>query len=446
MKPFAVSPVSCLQGEISLPGDKSIAHRAVILSALAQGKTRIENFPTNKDCLSTVNAFKRLGVKITLIRKKDAISTVKVSGAGLRGLKKPKGPVFIGESGTTFRLLLGVLAGQDFEARLLAGKSLSKRPMLRVIDPLRRMGAEVYGIRTTVYGRRDEYPPITIKGGKLKPITYKVPVASAQVKSAILLAGLYASGATQVFEPIKTRDHTERMLGLFKARLKVKGNIIVMKGGKELVPLKKIYVPGDISSAAFFIVLGTIAKNSRILIRNVSLNPTRAGILKVLERMGALIKIKNQKSKIKNGFPMGDILVKTSSLKGAFVSRREIPSLIDELPILMVAASLAQGRTVFEGVGELRVKETDRIKSMTQNLKKMGAKIEVIKVGNSENIVIHGVRQLKGAKVKSFGDHRTAMSMVVAGLVASRATLIDDISCINKSFPDFTTILSSLMH
>ena len=440
MRPFVVKNQPSLRGEISLLGDKAITHRAVILSCLARGNTRIKNFPDNDDCQATISAFRSLGVKA----KKEK-GTLNISGVGLCGLFKPKSPIFINESGTTFRLLLGILAGQDFKTKLLAGKSLSKRPMLRVILPLRLMGAVIHGqTGKRANGQREEYPPISIKGGNLKPIAYKMPLASAQVKSAILLAGLYAEGRTSVSEPIKTRDHTERMLKLFKADIKVSGNKIVLKGKKNLLSPKIIYVPGDISSAAFFMVLATLIPESKIIIRNVSLNPTRIGVLKVLKRMGANITVKAKESKIKGIEPIGDLIVRSVSLKGTIVSKEEIPSLIDELPVLMVAASLAQGTTIFNNAGELRVKETDRIRSMLLNLKKMGADIKVLRTGRSENIVVHGKEKLTGAKVMSFGDHRTAMSMVVAGMAAVGKTLVDDISCIKKSFPEFVSVLRSL--
>ncbi len=443
MKPFVVlKQPSRLKGEISLLGDKSIAHRSVIISALSHGITRIENFPANKDCLSTVKAFKKLGIKIT----RQSSGVITVFGKGLWGLKKPKGPIFVGDSGTTLRLLLGVLAGQDFKTKLIAGKSLSQRPMLRVIQPLRLMGAHVqaqYAIRKAQY---EEYPPITIKGGNLRHINYRMPVASAQVKSAILLAALYVKGKTKIQEPVVTRDHTERMLKLFRADIKVQRNTIVIKRNRNLASPGIINIPGDISSAAFFLVLASIIPNSEVLIRNISLNPSRLGIIKVLKRMRANINIKYQISNIKNSEPAGNIIVKSSKLKGAIVRKKEIPSLIDELPILMVAASGAGGRTILEGVSELRVKETDRLRSMSCGLRKMGAKIKVLKVKGREDIIIQGKKQLKGAKVRSFGDHRTAMSMIVAGFSAIGRTRIDDISCINKSFPEFLRVLYSLIH
>lgn len=437
MRPFLVRPVRRVKGSIALAGDKSISHRYCFLGAISRGKTVIDNFPSNKDCLFSVNAFKELGIRITK-EANNASSALKIviNGKGLCGLKKPRSPIFIGDSGTTLRLLLGVLAGQDFSVRLTAGSSLSKRPMLRVTAPLRMMGAI---INARLRFGLEEYPPITIKGGNLKGITYKMPVASAQVKSAILLAGLYARGRTCVIEKISTRDHSERVLKMFGAHIRLQKNKILVKGNKELSSPGRLYVPGDISSAGFFIVLASILPNAQLLIRNVSLNPTRIGIINVLKRMGADIKIQQMvHSKTE---PMGDLLVTSSKLKRAVVRHKEVPSMIDELPILMVAASCAQGKTVFEGVGELRVKEADRINSMSTNLRKMGVVIRAVKDNQSENVIVHGTKELKGAKVKSYGDHRTAMSMVVAGLRAKGNTLIDDISCIDKSFPDFLKIL-----
>jgi len=483
MRPFVVKPHQCLKGQISLLGDKSIAHRSIIISALSRGKTRIENFPASEDCLSTVKAFRKLGIKINL----GVRHTVTVFGKGLHGLNKPADPILVGGSGTTLRLLLGVLAGQNFKTKLLADTALSKRPMLRVNVPLRMMGAVIKakvsrksGIPPNINkgaGKRrksriEEYPPIIIKGGGLKSIGYRMPVASAQVKSAILLAALFAKGNTCIREPVPTRDHTERMLKLFRADIKVQLNTIVIKSGKELVSPRLLTIPGDISSASFFIVSAAIIPESKVLIRNVSLNPSRTGILRVLKRMGADIQVTlpgRQAGKslprlrsglpsvaghpawpagrqVASGEPSGDLLVKNSSLRGTIIKKEEIPSLIDEIPILMVAACIAKGKTIFKDVGELRVKETDRIRSMSENLRKMGAEISVFRFRGREKIIIRGVKQLRGTQVRSFGDHRTAMSMIVAGLTAIGETKIDDISCINKSFPNFLSILKTLRH
>lgn len=431
-----------LKGSVSPPGDKSIAHRYIILSSLSDAVTRIANLPFNQDCLSTVKAFQKLGVRIAF-NPRHQIATVK--GRGVEGLKKPGTPIFAGDSGTTFRLLLGVLAGQTFPVELTAGKSLSRRPMRRVTEPLRMMGAKISAKRKAQTLKLEEYPPITIQGGKLKPIVYRLPVASAQVKSAILLAGLYADGVTKVIEPVPTRDHTERALKAFKADIRINRNIIALRGGKDLVSPAALRVPGDISSASFFIVLASIFSCSHLIIRNISLNPSRIGIMKVLKRMGAKIKITTYDLPLTTYEPIGDLVVKTSVLNGTIVKSQEVPGLIDELPILIVAACFAKGQSVFEGVEELRVKETDRIRAMAGNLRKMGAEIEVKKTGRREDIIVYGARNLVGAKVHSCGDHRTAMSMVVAGLCAEGETIIDDVSCIDKSYPGFLRDIKGLL-
>lgn len=457
MNPFVVKPVSRrIKGKIVLPGDKSIAHRALIISAITAETTQIQNFPVNKDCLSTLRSLQRLGIKIRKNFQKSFFATISVTGRGLYGFKKAKGAIFVNDSGTTLRLILGVLAGQDFLTHLSAGKSLANRPMLRVTAPLRLMGARIKAKRQkpkdkrrepeakSQKGRMEEYPPLSIKGGGLKPITYKIPVASAQVKSAILLAALYAKGITTVIEPLATRDHTERMLKFFRADIEVLKNKIVIKGCRELVSPKRIFIPSDISSAAFFLVLGAIIPKAHMRIQNVCLNPSRIGVIKILKRMGANIQLRLNAAKASPGEPVGDIIVKSSRLVATKVSKREIPFLIDEIPILMVAACHAKGQTIFEGISELRVKETDRIRSMSENLRKMGAQIFVSNVGGVESIKIRYAPQLKGIKARSFGDHRTAMSMVIAGLSASGSTQIDDISCISKSFPGFFGVLSQI--
>ncbi|OQB13412.1 MAG: 3-phosphoshikimate 1-carboxyvinyltransferase [Candidatus Omnitrophica bacterium ADurb.Bin205] len=432
MKPLNILPALKLKGAVILPGDKSIAHRAVFLSAISCGKTILYNFPFNDDCLATLDIFRELGVKISKANPQRII----ISSKGLNSLKPPKRDLFIKESGTTFRLLLGLLAAQKFTVTLKAGRALSSRPMLRVINPLKQMGADI----------TSEYPPITIKGAQLKGIDYKLPVASAQVKSAILLAGLYAKGYTRIIEPAKTRDHTERMLKLFKAPVKTSAGAVSIKGLGELKSPGRIRIPGDLSSAAFFMVAASILPGSKITIKNVSLNPGRVGVIKVLRKMGARIKISRDYKNKSCGFePSGDIIVKSSRLKGVNVGAKEVPSMIDELPVLMVAGSLAKGRTIFSGVGELRFKETDRISSMIENLKKMGACIRVSKQkGGEEKIIIEGVKKLKGASLKSYGDHRSAMSLIIASLSAEGRSRIDDISCINKSFPGFVPLLASL--
>ncbi len=452
MASFPIQPARNIRGTVRLLGDKSIAHRAVILSALSSGKTVIENFPPNDDCNFTAKAFQKLGIKINF--KKDKIE---VFGNGLFGLKKPPrsliflGPrnIFLGNSGTSFRILLGVLAVQRFEVALTAAEGLSKRPMRRVITPLKWMGARIEGV--SLPGKTDEYPPVTIHewkeglhGFRDEHNPYLIPIASAQVKSAILFAGLYAKTETHIIEKIKTRDHTEKMLELFGADIKVNGNEVILQPAKELFTPKMIVVPGDISSAAFFMVLGAVCKDSEIILKDVGLNPSRTGIINVLKRMNADIEINNER--LEGREPVGDILVKTSRLTGTVVSREEIPSLIDELPILMVAACFAQGRTLFDDIAELRVKETDRIASMEYNLGKMGVKINSGKGSNNyESLWIDGPISLKAsAELKSFGDHRSAMSMIVAGLAAEGESKIDDTECINKSLPNFIKIIKDL--
>ena len=454
MKPFVVRPALRVSGRILLPGDKSITHRAAILSAISGGKIVINNFPNNLDCLATIVALRKLGVKI-----EQGISLSLDSGAviihsqGLFGLKKPKGPIFVNESGTTIRLLAGLLAGQSFNSRLVCGKALNRRPMRRVCEPLRTMGAEIISritprLRSGQKGYKtkvEEYPPFAIKGSALHGITYKMPIASAQVKSAILLAGLYARGRTVISEPVASRDHTERMMKLFGAGIKFGAGKIVLTPGKNLVSPQAINVPADISSAAFFIVLATLIPGSLLELTNVSLNPLRAGAIKVLKRMGADITVQRLKRDSPFAEPAGDIFVRGHGLKGTTITKDEIPSLIDELPVLMVASASACGRTLIKGAQELRVKETDRINSMSYNLKKMGAIINVRAHAAGIDIVIDGVQALSGAELKSFADHRTAMSMCVAAAAARGASVIDDVTCINKSFPGFIKAFKSVV-
>jgi 3-phosphoshikimate 1-carboxyvinyltransferase len=437
VKPFIIKNKFIPRGEITLAGDKSIAHRALILSALSCGKTILKNFPIHDDSSATVGVLKSLGVKI-LQSNRQAL----VLGRGKEGLAKPGQPVFTGDSGTTLRLLLGVLAGQDFKTKVTAGKYLSLRPMARVNVPLRLMGAQI----TARIKAKDEYAPIIIRGGNLKGITYRIPVASAQVKSAILLAALFAKGKTCLTEKVCTRDHTERMLKIFSAGIVIKNKTIFLDPRKELTSPQKIYIPGDISSAAFFIVLAAIISGSFLVIRKLGLNQSRSGIIRILKRMQAKIKITYLKPDKAGSFePIGDLTVRASKLKGTVIYPGEIPSLIDELPIIMVASCFAQGRTIIQGVEELRVKETDRINSMVSNLKNMGAFIDVKKNRGREDIIIDGKGVLFGANLKSFSDHRTAMSMVIAALAAEGKSTVDDVGCISKSFPAFLTTLKTLI-
>jgi 3-phosphoshikimate 1-carboxyvinyltransferase len=435
MKPFVIKDKFIPCGSVSLAGDKSIAHRALIISALSRGKTIIHNFPIHDDSLATLNVLVALGVKIKLIHNQIVVY-------GAKKLNQPVKPLFVNNSGTTLRLILGVLAGRGFKTKVTAGKYLSARPMARVNKPLRLMGAMISAKRKG----SEEYPPLTIRGGKLKGIIYRLPVASAQVKSAILLAGLSASGKTCVIEKVNTRDHTERMLKSFGANIKIRKDSVTLMPDRSLVSPGRIYIPGDISSAAFLMVLAIIIPGAKIIIERLSLNPSRCGIIKVLKRMGAKIKVISFKDRQVRSFePMGKVKVSSGRLKAAIVNPSEIPSLVDELPILMVAACFAKGRTVIKGVGELRFKETDRINSMIINLKAMGADIRLVKSGGLENIIIEGKDLLKGTRLKSFGDHRTAMSMIVAALAAQGSSRLDDISCISKSFPGFLATLKGLL-
>lgn len=423
-----------LKGEITPPPDKSISHRAVIISSLAEGKSIIRSFLYAEDPLRTVNAFREMGIEIEehrpqtsdLRQKTDLI----VHGKGLAGLKKPKDTIDCGNSGTTMRLLCGVLAGQSFSATLTGDSSLMRRPMQRVIAPLTEMGA-------VIKSEKGGYPPLDITGGKLKPIQFQSPVASAQVKSAVLFAGLYCDGITCVNEPEKSRDHTERMLKAAGVSIEIKNLKINLKGTTKLNPLKTT-IPGDFSSAAFFIAAGAIVPKSEILIKNSGINPTRTGLLEILEMMGADIALENKRDE--SGEPVCDIFVRQSSLNAVNVSGKMVTRAIDEFPILCVAASVAKGTTKITGAKELRVKESDRISSMTKELRKMGVKIEELEDG----VIIEGRERLKAATVQSHGDHRVAMALIVAGLLADGETIVQDTDCIDTSFPGFVEMLKKL--
>lgn len=423
---LVVQPKNSLRGTIRVPGDKSISHRSIMFGALAQGTTTVKGFLRGADCLSTVACFKALGVEI-----EDLGETILVHGKGLQGLQEPKDILDAGNSGTTTRLMLGILAGQKFYSVITGDPSIRKRPMGRVTKPLAQMGAKIYG-------RNDNtLAPLTVVPSTLAPIEYELPIASAQVKSAVLLAGLYADGITVVREPEKSRDHTERMLKGFGAELEVDGLAVKVKGGPKLEG-QEIIVPGDISSAAFFLVAGAITKGSEIVIENVGLNPTRTGIIDILQTMGANLEILNQKEVA--GEPIGDLRIKESNLKGITIGGEIIPRLIDEIPILAVAAAAAQGETIIKDAQELRVKETDRIKVMVEQLRKMGAEVEE----REDGMIIQGGKPLKGALCHSSHDHRIAMSMAVAALIAQGETIIEEAQYIDISFPDFAGILDKL--
>jgi 3-phosphoshikimate 1-carboxyvinyltransferase len=442
MANIIIKPVKSIQGAIEAPADKSISQRAVILSSIAEGTTEITNFLMGDDCIHAIEVFREMGININERTKelKNGRTKIIIEGRGLRGLKKPEKELYLGNSGTTMRIISGILSGQDFECVLSGDESLSKRPMERVTEPLRLMGAEITPEhREPSTENREIYPPLRIRGKyPLKAIRYKLPIASAQVKSAVLLAGLYADGITEVEEPSKSRDHTERMLKGFGADIKVNGpkvsierSVLRSKGG--------IFIPGDISSAAFFMVAALILKNSKVTVKNLGVNPTRTGIIDILKNMGARIEVSN--SKDTGPEPFADVTVYSSDLKGVSVEGGMIPRAIDELPILMVAAVFAKGTTVIKGAAELRVKETDRISSMAADLGKMGADIKV----EQDTVIINGTGALKGAEVDSFGDHRTAMSMAIAALRAAGETTILNTDCISKSFPGFEQQLRELI-
>ncbi|MBF0493587.1 MAG: 3-phosphoshikimate 1-carboxyvinyltransferase [Candidatus Omnitrophica bacterium] len=425
---WTIKPVKTLRGTITVPPDKSVSHRAIMFGAIAEGDTRVTNFLMGEDCLCTLNAFKSLGVEIA-----HSKGTVEIRGAGLSGLKAPKRPIYLGNSGTSMRVISGILAGQKFTTILEGDDSLSNRPMERIMKPLKEMGAS---IRSLSDGR---CAPLEISPSKtgLSGISYNSPVASAQVKSCILAAGLYARGETSVTEPFISRDHTERMFEYLSVKVARSGCTAKVKGGSKLIA-RDIAVPGDISSAAFFIAAGLIVKGSELTLKNTGLNPTRRGVLDVLLRMGANISVMDQKEGVE---PVGDLLVKHSLLRSTIVKEEEIPLLIDEIPILIIAALHAEGETVIKGISELKVKETDRVESMRFNLAKMGVSFRE----ENGNLYIKGkVNGLKNAIFDSFCDHRTAMSMAIAALSAGGNSTVQNVNCVNTSYPSFYTDLMSV--
>lgn len=423
-----IKPKDRLQGKIKVPGDKSISHRSVMLGALAEGRTEINGFLTGEDCLNTARAFQKMGVEIEGLGSEEMV----IHGVGLNGLQEPGSVMDLGNSGTSMRLMLGILAGQDFYAVVTGDESLSKRPMARVVDPLSNMGAEIYG--------RDDanLAPLTVIGQELTSQEYKSPVASAQVKSCILLAGLYAEGTTTVIEPAKSRDHTERMLEYFGAELNINGLEVSVAGQPELEG-QKIVVPSDISSASFFLVAALINQKTELILEDVGLNPTRAGILEVLTEMEADYDLLNKR--LENQEPIADIKVKSSNLQATTIGGAVIPKLIDELPILAVAATQAEGETVIKDAEELRVKETDRISAMVTELRRLGVKVEE----REDGMVIPGPQPIKGGcSCRSYGDHRIAMSLAVAGLIAQEEIKITNANCIKTSFPNFIELLKDI--
>ncbi len=423
---FIVQPGGNLQGEIRVPGDKSISHRSVMLGSLANGVTRVKGFLEAEDALATLQAFRDMGVAIEGPDKGE----LTIQGVGLDGLKAPTKPLYLGNSGTSMRLLSGLLAGQSFDSVLTGDDSLSKRPMKRVTQPLAEMGAR---IETTEKGTA----PLRINGGQsLHGIDYLMPMASAQVKSCVLLAGLYAEGETSVTEPAPTRDHTERMLAGFGYSVKREANKVTVKGGGSLQGCD-IDVPSDISSAAFFLVGASIAENSEVLLRHVGINPTRTGIIDILKLMGADIEISNQATV--GGEPVADIRVRSSQLHGINIPPELVPLAIDEFPVLFVAAACAEGQTVLTDAEELRVKECDRIQVMADGLQILG----VDAIPTNDGMIIQGGK-IDGGEVISHGDHRIAMAFAIAGLCADAPITIQDCANVNTSFPPFVSLSASL--
>lgn len=416
-----------LRGEITVPGDKSISHRGVMFGSIAKGTTEITGFLNSADCNSTIDCFRQMGISIT---KKDE-HTVLVDGKGMRGLSAPSGFLDAGNSGTTVRLMSGILSAQSFPVTVTGDASIQKRPMKRIMEPLSLMGADI----TSMHG--NGCAPLIINGKPLHGISYTTKTASAQVKSSILLAGLYADSPTQVTEPAVSRNHSEIMLRAFGADLSVKDKTVFLNPADELFA-QKVEVPGDISSAAYFIVAGLITPDSEILIRNVGINETRDGIIKVVQAMGGNITLQNERTAC--GEKVADILVKTSELNGTTVEGAIIPTLIDELPVIAILAACAKGQTIIKDAAELKVKECNRIDAVTRNLSAIGGDI----TATEDGFIINGGASLHGAAIETFHDHRIAMSFAIAALVADGENTYDHPECVNISYPTFFDDLASL--
>ncbi len=427
MSSFLVKPGGSLKGTLQVPGDKSVSHRSIIFGSLAQGITEVSGFLQGEDSLRTLQAFREMGVNI----EHDGQGNLVIHGVGLHGLQQPRADIDLGNSGTAMRLMAGVLAGQRFATTLVGDESLSVRPMGRIIDPLTTMGAKISGAEK-------QRPPLSIEpaSGALQPIDYQSPVASAQIKSCLLLAGLYADGMTVITEPGISRDHTERMLRGFGVTVDTEGLQVRLQGGQAL-SATKITVPSDISSSAFFLVGASIASGSDLQLRDVGMNPTRDGVIRILQLMGADIEIGNQR--VIGGEPVADLRVRSAPLHGIDVPPDLVPLAIDEFPALFVAASVATGETRVSGAEELRVKETDRIQAMVDGLTAMGADISATEDG----AVIRGRQQLRGATVDSYGDHRIAMSFAMAALRANDDVTVRDCENVNTSFPGFVSLAAT---
>ncbi|MBE5944029.1 MAG: 3-phosphoshikimate 1-carboxyvinyltransferase [Lachnospiraceae bacterium] len=422
-----IKRVKGFSGEVTVPGDKSISHRSIMLGSLAKGTTEVYGFLQGADCLSSIDCFRKMGVEI-----ENNGSVVTIKGRGLRGLVAPKDTLDVGNSGTTTRLMSGILAAQNFTSKIIGDASIQKRPMKRIMTPLSMMGADI----ESELG--NDCAPLIIKGQALKGINYDSPVASAQVKSAVLFAGLYAEGETSVTEPAVSRNHTELMFEEFGVDIKCEGKTSIVKPSDELFA-KKVIVPGDISSAAYFIVAGLITPDSCITIKNVGINPTRDGIIRVCRAMGADIIVEESSNQV--GEPTADITVKTSELKGCVIGGDIIPTLIDEIPAIAILACFAAGKTVIKDAQELKVKESNRIDVMVDNLKAMGADIEATEDG----MIIRGGKELHGAIIDSKLDHRIAMSFAVAAMNARGETEIVGAECVDISYPKFYQDMNKLI-
>lgn len=428
-----LAKITGLRGEVNIPGDKSISHRCIMFGSIASGTTEISNFLQGADCLATINCFRRMGIEIENQEEK-----IIVHGKGLHGLTAPTEILDVGNSGTTTRLISGILVGQPFESKLSGDNSLNSRPMKRIIEPLTKMGGHISSIL------RNGCAPLYIAPGKLHGIHYDSPVASAQVKSSILLAGLYADGETSVTEPSLSRNHTELMLKEFGADIRSQFDLNTSKATAFIRPCSELYgqkimVPGDISSAAYFIAAGLLVPDSEILIKNTGINATRAGILKVCENMGANITLLNERTE--GGEAIADILVRTSKLHGTTISGDIIPTLIDEIPIIAIMAAAAEGTTIIKDAAELKVKETNRIETVVDNLKAMGCDI----IATDDGMSIHGGKTLHGTTIHTLLDHRIAMAFSIAALIAEDTTRILDSKCVDVSYPTFYDSFENLL-
>ena len=420
-----VRPSARLFGRVQLPGDKSISHRFAMLGAIAEGPTRIANFATSQDCHSTLACLRLLGVPISV-----EANRVTIKGRGLWGLKASAKTLDAENSGSTIRMLSGILAGQRFTTRISGDESLRRRPMKRIMAPLTQMGARIEATE-------ENYPPLTIHGGSLQPIRYELPVASAQVKSAVLLAGLYAQGETTVVEPVFTRNHTELALRGFGAEVNTGHNTVSVRGGQQLSGIETA-VPGDVSSAAFLIGAATLVPGSDVTLQDVGLNPGRRGIVDLLIEMGASIEVLD--SRLQGGEPVADLQVRPSAVRGGSIGGAQIPQVIDEVPVLSVLATQSEEGMEIRDASELRVKESDRIRSIVENLRAMGAQVEEFEDG----LAIPGRQRLHGGVIKTYGDHRIAMAFAVAGLVADGETVIQGAECAGVSFPGFFETLEKM--